>query len=213
MNNVFDIKLVIDKLRNKRKIFVSERDLQLEMALTIKELYPNAKIRLEYCPSFDLNMHIDILVIIDGKWYPVELKYKTRGCKKIVDNEIFNLKNHGAKDVNSYLYLKDIMRIEKIRNNVKEFDTGYTMFITNDISYIKKPLKKNCVYKQFSLEDKIVKSGTMFWEKTASKGTMKNCEEPIVLKDSYNINWKCYSKLDNENTGTFMYVVNKIKNN
>lgn len=82
MNNVFDIKLVIDKLRNKRKIFVSERDLQLEMALTIKKLYPNAKIRFEYCPSFDLNMHIDILVIIDSKWYPVELKYKTRGCKK-----------------------------------------------------------------------------------------------------------------------------------
>ena len=25
---------------------------------------------------------IDILVIIDSKWYPVELKYKTRGCKK-----------------------------------------------------------------------------------------------------------------------------------
>ena len=150
---------------------------------------------------------------MNNKWYPIELKYKTKGCTKVVDDEIFNLKNHGAKDVNSYLYLKDIMRIEKIRNNVKEFDTGYTMFITNDISYIKKPLKKNCVYKQFSLEDKIVKSGTMFWEKTASKGTMKNCEEPIVLKDSYNINWKCYSKLDNENTGTFMYVVNKIKNN
>ena len=53
----------------------------------------------------------------------------------------------------------------------------------------------------------------MFWEKTASKGTMMNCEKPIILKDSYNINWKYYSKLDNENTGTFMYVVNEIKNN
>ena len=105
------------------------------------------------------------------------------------------------------------MRIEKIRDNVKEFDNGYTIFITNDISYTKKPIKDNCVYKQFSLEDKIVKSGKMFWEKTASKGTMMNCEKPIILKDSYNINWKYYSKLDNENTGTFMYVVNEIKNN
>ena len=106
-----------------------------------------------------------------------------------------------------------IPTIEKIRDNVKEFDKGYTMFITNDISYTKKPIKDNCVYKQFSLEDKIVKSGKMFWEKTASKGTMMNCEKPIILKDSYNINWKYYSKLDNENTGTFMYVVNEIKNN
>lgn len=212
-SNVLDMGLIVDKLKERRKIFVSEADFQLELAWTIKENYPNAKIRLEYCPTFDLNMHIDILVVIENKWYPIELKYKTKDCTKVVDDEIFNLKNHGAKDVNSYLYLKDIMRIEKIRNNVKEFDTGYTMFITNDISYIKKPLKKNCVYKQFSLEDKIVKSGTMFWEKTASKGTMKNCEKPIVLKDSYYINWKCYSKLDDENTGTFMYVVNKIKNN
>lgn len=37
-------------------------------------------------------MHIDILVIMNNKWYPIELKYKTKGCKKIIDNEIFNLK-------------------------------------------------------------------------------------------------------------------------
>lgn len=210
-SNILDMGLIVDRLKNRRKIFVSEADFQLELAWTIKENYPNAKIRLEYCPSFDLNMHIDILVIMNNKWYPIELKYKTKGCKKIVDNEIFNLKNHNAKDVNSYLYLKDIMRIEKIRDNVKEFDKGYTMFITNDISYTKKPIKDNCVYKQFSLEDKIVKSGTMFWEKTASKGTMKNCEKTIILKGKYNMNWQCYSKLDNESTGLFMYVINEIK--
>ncbi len=209
----FDMDLIVNKLKQKRKIFVSEADFQLELAWVIKENYPTAKIRLEYPPSFDLNMHIDILVVIDNKWYPIELKYKTKGCKKIIDDEIFNLKNHGAKDVNSYLYLKDIMRIEKVRNNINNFGNGYTMFITNDLSYMKKPLKDNCVYREFSLEDRIVKKGKMFWSKNASKGTMKNCEEPIILNDSYNINWKCYSKLDNENTGTFIYVINEIKNN
>ncbi len=209
----FDMDLIVNKLKQKRKIFVSEADFQLELAWVIKENYPTAKIRLEYPPSFDLNMHIDILVVIDNKWYPIELKYKTKGCKKIIDDEIFNLKNHGAKDVNSYLYLKDIMRIEKVRNNINNFGNGYTMFITNDLSYMKKPLKNNCVYSEFSLEDRIVKKGKMFWSKNTSKGTMKNCEEPIILKDSYNINWKCYSKLDSENTGTFMYVINEIKNN
>ena len=124
-SNILDMGLIVDRLKNRRKIFVSEADFQLELAWTIKENYPNAKIRLEYCPSFDLNMHIDILVIMNNKWYPIEIKYKTKGCKKIIDNEIFNLKNHSAKDVNSYLYLKDIMRIEKIRDNVKEFDKGY----------------------------------------------------------------------------------------
>ena len=48
------------------------------MALTIKKLYPNAKIRLEYCPSFDLNMRIDILVIID------EPNETIRGLRKAI---------------------------------------------------------------------------------------------------------------------------------
>ena len=40
---------------------------------------------------------------------------------------------------------------------------------------------------------------------------MKNCEKPIILKGKYNMNWQCYSKLDNESTGLFMYVINEIK--
>ena len=98
-SNIFDLGLIVHKLKERRKIFVSEADFQLELAWTIKENYPNAKIRLEYCPIFDLNMHIDILVIMNNKWYPIELKYKTKGCKKVIDDEIFILKNHGAKDV------------------------------------------------------------------------------------------------------------------
>ena len=213
MDNSFDIDLVLEVLKRRHKIFRNEDDLKVKLHDVIRDIYRNLRVETEYYASFDNKKDIDIVVITDNGYYPIELKYKTKGCKKVIDDEIFILKNHGAKDVNSYLYLKDIMRIEKIRDNVKEFDKGYTMFITNDISYTKKPIKDNCVYKQFSLEDKIVKSGKMFWEKTASKGTMMNCEKPIILKDSYNINWKYYSKLDNENTGTFMYVVNEIKNN
>ena len=125
-------------------------------------------------------------------------------------NLIFNLKNHGAKDVNCYLYLKDIQRIEKIRDNVLEFREGYTIFITNELSYTKKPLKQECVYKQFSLEDGIVKNGILDWSKNASEGTKKNCEKPINLKDKYIMKWNYYSKIDDTNTGTFVYLVNKV---
>ena len=210
MSNEFNMNLILSKLRNKRKIFASEADFQLEMAWIIKEEYPKAKVRLEYCPTFDFNMHIDILVIINNMWIPIELKYKTKGCTKVVDNEIFNLKNHGAKDVNCYLYLKDIHRIERIKENVLEFKEGYTVFITNELSYVRKPLKEDCVYKQFSLEDEIIKTGTLDWGKNASDGTKKNCEQPIQLKESYYIKWENFSKLDDSNTGTFMYLVNKI---
>lgn len=208
----FNIESIISKLKDKRKIFVSEADLQLEMAWVIKSEYPNAKVRLEYCPSFNPNMHIDILVIIDNKWIPIELKYKTKGCSKVIDGEPFILKNHGAKDVNSYLYLKDIHRIENIQKNEKKFfQEGYTIFITNDLTYIKKPMKQDCYYREFSLEDGIVKSGILKWDSRASDGTKKNCEDPIKINNKYPIKWQEYSKIDDTNTGTFMYLVNEIK--
>ncbi|MEG0826687.1 MAG: hypothetical protein RR404_04390, partial [Bacilli bacterium] len=88
MINKFNIELVMSKLKQRRKIFTSEADFQFELATVIKEEYPKTKIRLEYCPEFDSNMHIDILIIIDDNWIPIELKYKTKGCKKVIDNEI-----------------------------------------------------------------------------------------------------------------------------
>ena len=44
------------------------------------------------------------------------------------------------------------------------------------------------------------------------KGTMRGMEAPIVLSGMYPINWKEYSKVDDTNSGTFMYLVNTICN-
>ena len=195
----------------KRKIFTSEADFQLEMAWIIKELYPTAKVRMEFCPEFEPSMHIDILVVIDGQWIPIELKYKTKKCKKIFDDEVFILKEHSAKDVNCYLYLKDLQRIEYIKDSTELFDKGYTVFLTNEQSYTKRPLKVNCVYKDFSLADGITKSGLMQWGENASAGTKKGNEKPIYLKGNYYINWMDYSELDDSNTGKFFVLINEIK--
>ena len=89
----FDVDKLMQELSLKRKIFVSEADFQLELAWLIKERYPMATVRMEYSPQFNTDMHIDILVLFDGKWFPIELKYKTKGCRKIIDGEIYNLKN------------------------------------------------------------------------------------------------------------------------
>lgn len=208
---MFDINNVIDKLRNKRKIFISEADMQLEIAWVIKEEYPNAIVRLEYCPIFDLNMHIDILVIIDNRWIPIELKYKTKGFSKIVNKEMFNLKNHGAKDINCCLYLKDIERIEKIKSEEKLFEKGYTIFITNDMGYIKEPLNDNYFYKEFSLCNGAIKNGNMNWKIGVGNGTIKNVDKPIILKGKYEIKWNDYSIIDSSNSGRFKILVNEIR--
>lgn len=206
----FDICEVIENLKRKRNIFYSEADFQFAIAWVIKELYPNAKIRLEYNPSKYLNIRIDVLVIIEDKWIPIELKYKTKGCTKLIDGEEYHLKNHGAKDRNCYFYLKDIERIENLKNNLKQFDRGYSIFLTNDLSYTKAPQSEKVFYKQFSLEDNINLSGELSWHKNTGFGTMKGIETSIFLKNIYKIRWQKYSKLDDTTTGTFKILINEV---
>ena len=208
--NMIDIEECIDELRKKRPLFISEADFQVELAWILMKKYPSAKVRCEYSPAFDPKMHIDILVIKDNKWIPIELKYKTKGCIKELDGEVYNLKNHGAKDVNCYLYNKDIERIETIRENVKVFEEGYTIFITNEISYLKPPRKINCNYAAFSLEEGIVKTGELDWGENTGTGTKKGNEAKIYLKDQYHINWELYSVIDKSGTGRFEILINRI---
>ncbi len=207
----FNIESIINELKEKRALFFSEADLQLAMAMIIKEKYPNAKVWPEYSPEFNSKMHIDILVIIDGKWFPIELKYKTKGCKKSYQGETYILKNHGAKDVNCYLYLKDIQRIELIKKEVPYFREGYTLFFTNDMTYEKPPRKENCFYREFSLHQGIKKTGIMKWDENASEGTKRYCKDDIELQDEYEVKWRIFSTIDESQSGTFMYLVNRIK--
>ena len=130
-----DIHEIIRQLSIWRPIFHSEADFQFSLAWMIKEQYPNCEIRLEFVPEFNPNLHLDILVILDGKWIPIELKYTTKKC---------------------------------------------------------------------------IKTGCMNWAANTGKGTMRGMEAPIVLTGMYPINWKEYSKVDDTNSGTFMYLVNTI---
>lgn len=85
-----DITYPLIELSRTRKIFHSEADFQFALAWEIQKRYPDAKVRLEYCPiEIEPAMHVDILVILDGNWYPIELKYKTLGCVKVSEGEMF----------------------------------------------------------------------------------------------------------------------------
>lgn len=205
-----DIDEIMYQLSKWRPIFHSEADFQFSLAWMIKEQYPNCDIRLEFVPEFNPNLHLDILVILDGKWIPIELKYTTKKCIKIINNEVYVLKEQGAKDQGCYNYLKDIMRIEEFRDKSNNFIEGYTIKITSEISYLKPPTKVNCTYAKFSIEDGSIKTGCMNWAANTGKGTMRGMEAPIVLTGIYPINWKEYSKVDDTNSGTFMYLVNTV---
>lgn len=205
-----DIYKAIQLLAETRRVFTSEADFQLELAWQLKALYPDAQVRMEYCPPFDKDMHIDILVIKGGKWIPIELKYKTRKCVLKDGEEQFALKDHSAKDVNCYLYLFDIHRIERIKKACPQFVEGYTVMLTNELSYSRPPMRSTCNYADFSLQEGAIKRGTMNWGKHTGPGTMRGCEAPIVLSGEYPITWNIYSKVDESVAGTFIVLVNRI---
>ena len=209
-----DMTEVIKTLQGKRQIFCSEADFQLEMAWVIKEMYHDAEVRLEYVPTFDDKMHIDILVFINNEWIPIELKYKTKKSKKEkmtdqITQEGFNLKNQGAKNIGCYLYLKDIERIERIKEAVKNnFKEGYAVFLTNDETYRNAPREINCDYEEFSLEDGAIKEGWLKWKKYPGK---KGIGKSITLEGSYKMKWNKFSNVDEERSdGIFYYLVTKI---
>ena len=207
MKSEFNLNLVIENLKKVKKVFTSEAEFQLEMAVIIRKLYPNAKVLLEYNPIFDTKRYIDILVILENKYYPIELKYKTKECSLTNVNPPCNLKEQSAKNENCYRYLQDILRIEKFRDNEPLFEKGYTVFLTNDKSYQNKP-RANSAYEEFSIHDGALKTGSMNWKPGSAKLNDDKFKSPIVLKGKYTMIWQKYSELDNDID--FFYLINEI---
>ena len=74
-----------------------------------------------------------------------------------------------------------------------------------------KPRNDKCVYNAFSLEEGANKHGTLDWAEWTGKGTKKGNEKPIIISGHYPVHWLKYSTIDESNTGTFWYLMNKIE--
>ena len=112
----FNIKKIIELLSQRRPIFHNERDLQLEFALLLKELY-NSDVRLEYFYSLESandkhnkRNYIDIVLQNSNDCILIELKYKTKTPKETIihNGELFLLQNYGAQDYGCYSVLSDL---------------------------------------------------------------------------------------------------------
>ena len=193
MPNQFSIHQVLDSLRAKRKLFSSEADFQFSLAWTIKELYPQVEVRLEYVPAdYNPNIYIDIVVFDGDTMIPIELKYKTKKTDKLVDGERFMLKNQLAQDLGRYDFLKDIQRIEFMKQHFPNFQEGYAILLTNDPSYLAKP-RANSSYAAFRIAEGDTKGGSLRW----AEGSKSSKGRPgIDLLGEYPIKWSEYSQID-----------------
>ena len=193
---------LLRELAELRPFFVSERDLQVSLAMLILKRYPKLRVRPEYCPALDPSMHIDLMVFTEqGQGIPVELKYRTRRCTLQDEGRQYTLKEQSARDLGCYLYMKDLERLERLVGSGEAgasvtFLRGFALMITNDKGFVQGPKDaRSCSYGQFSLTDGQDRTGTMGWGETAGPGTRKGNENALRLSGTYRMNWQSYSSV------------------
>ena len=198
-----DIQRIMESLAKKRPAFHSEADFQLAFSWTIKELFPESEIRLEYVIP-DLGYHLDVMVWLDGEIIPIELKYKTAKTILASKTESFSLKGHGAQDIGRYDIIKDMMRIEQIVDKL-DCPVGFTVSLTNDSTYWTLA-KRPTIADDFRLPNGRVLTGAFSWATHAGGGSIKGRETPLLLNNEYTLHWEHYSVLGNGRNEQFRYL-------
>lgn len=224
--NKKDIIEIIKELQGERLFFWSEADFQHAFAWKLHEKYSNAKIHLERRYEHktsntedDIVYYVDIWGELDGKFYPIELKYKTAELiiptnSVLSESKTIKLKEQSAQDIGRYDYLKDIQRIEHLKSwESNFFGKGFAIILTNDFHYYESPFKDTLqketetLDRQFRIHEGVNdKSGNLQWvNKNGKVFSYQNAEEskhwtrnhpPLNLSGNYKIHWEQYSQID-----------------
>lgn len=194
---------LLETLAAKKRVFCSEMDFQIHLAWLMKET--GFELSLEYNPEcFDANASVDIMI-----WKPervvVELKYKTTHFKKDNDGHPLQLKNHSARDIGRYDFIKDITRVERVVSTGKA-ERGFAIFLTNDNGYWR-PGRIGTADEMFHMSDgRMMKNGTFEWSPNTGDGTKRGREKNLTLIRDYVFGWKDYADFRVGN-GLFRYLI------
>ena len=210
-----DIRFILSELSRERRLFWAEADFQFAFAWKLKELFPDAEIRLERKHTLPEQngktkpAYVDIWVTLDGKVYPIELKYKTRKYSGAdIKGEVIETTGQGAWDIGRQKYLKDIERIEGFSGR-EDFGRGFAIMITNDRHYYDAALAPSgTTDRDFLIHEGQVVSGNqdLVWHSDKKWATSLG---NVRLKKDYTMLWREYSKcLDGK--GDFKYVLSEI---
>ena len=181
-----------------RPIFHSEADLQYSLALTLKEMHQDAKVRLEYPVRLITKETADnraLDIWIENMRIPIELKYTNKKLTTSYDGEEFSLKTSRIHNYR-YFFVDDVKRIEDLVWDTK-VKKGYAIIVTNNASMWSRG-RGNSV--DFSLHDTLEGELTWHGEKSPKK-------KPIRLRNKYPLYWKEYSRPNNIR---FRYMVVKV---
>jgi hypothetical protein len=195
---------ITSAIEKRSEYFLRENDIQLYLANHFSNSKLFDKVFMEYhVPSIliqeypwkDKNkIYIDIVLSKDSKYYPIEIKYKTR--KQQLTYNIFGQKNknvflghHLAKNIGCYDFWKDVKRIELFERSFPAVKRGIVLFISNDLSYKNKPKNLKVGYANFSVYDGRIIPANEFL-KWNGKWKVAKGRPNIRTIYSYSINWK-----------------------
>ncbi len=143
---------------------------------------------------WDSNLYIDIVVVKDGEYFPIELKYKLKNVDVSVDRfgQPFEkiVRHQGAQDLGCYGFWRDVKRIEcvtKIFN--PRVKGGLAIFLTNDQHYWEGDVKKGSGHIEFSLSNKAVQTDSKCWQ-NKGKAAMAQSLIDFKVKKVYNVAWQ-----------------------
>lgn len=185
---------------SRQRFFVSEADFQHTFAIVLHKIFNNsAKIILEFPikkPDDKRIIHIDIMIIKDGCFYPIELKYKTRPIKseKFYENTKIPvsdlLADHKGNDDNCYHVWADINRTEWLIENGYA-KSGVCVFITNNKSFWDAKSDPKSMAYAFRTTEGIKPSGWHKWNIKDNTNSKHIKDKPdLFMQNTYNFQWQ-----------------------
>ena len=198
------LNLIRQFLQEQPEIFLSEKELQLNLAQCFMNSNEFDNVFLEYHVPIHLingypwnggnNQYIDVDIVLEsnGSFYPLEIKYRT--ANQELQRNIFGgntniqLRNQVARNLGCYNFWKDVKRIELLEENFQNVQRGAVLFVTNDHSYPIPPRNENVGYAQFSLyqERDVPAHVELGWN---GNPTVANGRPGFQLNYEYTINW------------------------
>lgn len=192
-------------LSSERKVFYSEFDFQFAFAWQLKSAMSELELRLE--KPFLINgqvYELDIFIhSFESKRVGIELKYFKEEGKAFIDGSFHDLKNSYISGGSRYSFLKDIYRLQKLKNEGL-IDIGFAIVLNNVSS---------------CYSDKVVSDNYAKVLLNAGRQLMKGEEirlikadqikyPPFTLEENYQaFDWKTFSETEGLNFKYLMVMI------
>lgn len=196
---------VSDFLTQRKDIFFSESDLQMDLAIWLngtkhyQNVYTEYFVPVSTLPGFPWKsnnkmIYVDIVAEREGQYVPIELKYKTKAIQPTGFTRfgqpvsVGPLTNQVAYNDSLYHCWKDVKRLELIKQQYKNVVGGLAVAVSNAPVYWNGPSRANVLYAPFSMQQgrKINGPSKLNW----LSGDPKPGFPPFTVNGNYQCNWQ-----------------------